>query len=431
MMRRPVLIVGVEPRIAIPIARSLNGHGVPVEVASLSHSEPTLRSRAVSGFVRLPEVDPQTGHSDAVIEFLTQLISRRRYDMLIPATDAALSLVSEHDARLRELLYLACPSPQVVNRILDKSLTLDFARRAGIRVPSTYRVSNVAGLQALSKQLRFPLVAKPYHKSSETDFKVRYFTAFEELQQALTNDSQLGTRILLQEFAEGDGVGIEMLMHGGEPVTIFQHRRLKEVPASGGAAAVAIAEAPEPTLVDQAVTLLRALEWQGVAMVEFRYDRPRRLSSLMEVNGRYWGTLALAIQAGVDFPWYQWQIAHGENPEVPVSYSVGARWRWSAGYIRRWHGLVKTTAGKAFRHPAVLQELVPSLADLKVRDALWDAADPMPAISEPLRQVKNLVAADVVSVLRKLGVRRRRPEPRSLAGQSPVDLAAKKDNLGA
>jgi hypothetical protein len=66
-----------------------------------------------------------------------------------------------------------------------------------------------------------------------------------------------------------------------------------------------------------------------------------------------------------------------------------------------------------------------------VRDALWDAADPMPAISEPLRQIKNLVAADVVSVLRKLGVRRRRPEPRSLAGQSPVDLAAKKDNLGA
>ncbi len=430
-MKRPVLIVGVEPRITIPIARSLHRHGVPVEVAALSQAEATLRSRAISGFIRLPEADHQTGQSDAVMEFLTKLISQRSYDMLIPATDAALSLVSAHDAALRKLLYLACPSPQVVNRILDKSLTLEFANKAGIRVPSTHRISNVAQLEALSGELQFPLVAKPYHKSSETDFKVRYYPAFEDLQQALRNDSALGSRILLQEFAEGDGVGIEILMHSGEPVAIFQHRRLKEVPASGGAAAVAIAEAPEPLLVDQAVTLLRALEWEGVAMVEFRYQRSRRLSSLMEVNGRFWGTVALPIQAGVDFPWYQWQIAHGERPDVPKSYSVGARWRWSAGYIRRWYGLVRTTAGKAFRHPAALKELVLSFEDLKVRDALWDTADPMPAISEPLRQVKNLVAADFASVLRKLGLRRRPAKPGFLPQQSDIELAAKKDNLEA
>jgi predicted ATP-grasp superfamily ATP-dependent carboligase len=430
-MKRPVLIVGVEPRITIPIARSLHRHGVPVEVASLTDSEARLRSRAVSDFIRLPESDLQMGHSAAVNEFLTELISQRRYDMLIPATDAALSLVSAHDAGLRELLHVACPSPQVVNRILDKSLTLDFARKAGIRVPSTYRVSNVAELEAISNQLRFPVVAKPYHKSSETDFKVRYFPTFDNLRQALMDDRELGSRILLQEFAEGDGVGIEMLMHDGKPIAIFQHRRLKEVPASGGAAAVAIAETPEPTLVGQAVTLLRALEWDGVAMVEFRYDRARRQSSLMEVNGRYWGTLALAIQAGVDFPWYQWQVAHSETPEVPASYSVGARWRWSAGYIRRWHGLAASSAKRAFRQPGVIKNLVPSWEDLSVRDALWDAADPIPAISEPLRQLRNLVTADAMSAWRKIGLRRVRTEKQSGTEQQPVDLAAKKDNLGA
>jgi predicted ATP-grasp superfamily ATP-dependent carboligase len=110
-----------------------------------------------------------------------------------------------------------------------------------------------------------------------------------------------------------------VLIHEGEPVAIFQHRRLKEVPASGGAAAVAIAEPPELTLVDQALALLRALEWEGVAMFEFRYDRAQRRGFLMEVNGRYWGTVALAIHSGMDFPWYEWQIAHGEKPLVPVN----------------------------------------------------------------------------------------------------------------
>ncbi len=402
-MKRPVLILGVEPRITIPIARSLHGHGVPVDVASLSAAEPAPRSRAVAAFVRLPSPDHETeDQSRACVQLLTRLISQRGYDMLIPATDAALALVSKHDARLRELLHVACPPPNVVERVLDKLLTLDFARRAGIRAPSTYRVANVSELEVLSHQLRFPLVAKPYHKSRETDFKVRYFQSYESLHQALADDDQLGSRILLQEFAEGDGVGIEMLMHNGEPLAIFQHRRLKEVPASGGAAAVAIAEPPKPTLVDQALALLRALEWEGVAMVEFRYDRTQLQSSLMEVNGRYWGTLALPIQSGVEFPWYEWQIAHGEKPAVPRTYSVGARWRWSAGYIRRWHGLAKSSARKVLKHPAVLKELVPSYADLSTRDALWDSADPMPAIVELLRTAKALAVSDVMGTLRAL-----------------------------
>lgn len=402
-MKRPVLIVGAVPRITVPVARSLHRHGVRVEVASFSGVEFAPRSRAVSDFVRLPLPDhPTDGQSTAFLEFLTRLISERQYDMLIPVNDPALALVSEHDARLRELLYVACPPPHVVQRVLDKRLTLDFARRAGIHTPSTYHISNVSELEILSNQLRFPMVAKPYHKSSEMDFKVRYFDSYELLHQALADDERLGSRLLLQEFAKGDGVGIEVLIHHGEPVAIFQHRRLKELPASGGVAVVAIAEPPEPLLVDQALALLRVLEWEGVAMVEFRYDRARRQSSLMEVNGRYWGTLALAIQAGVDFPWYEWQMVHGEKPSAPLNYSVGERWRWSAGYIARWHGLARSSVRKALKHPAMLKELLPSFADLSTSDALWDFADPVPAIVELLRTVKDLAVSDIQGVQRAL-----------------------------
>lgn len=402
-MKRPVLIVGSTPRIAIPIARSLHRHGVRVEVASFSAVEAPPRSNAVADFIRLPSPYHQSdSRSPTFVEFLTRLISQRQYDMLIPANDPALVAVSEHDASLRELLYVACPTPPVVQRVLDKSLTLEFARSAGVPAPSTYRVCNVLELEALSHQIRFPVVAKPYHKSSEMDFKVRYFQTYEMLHQALADDDQLGGKLLIQEFAKGDGVGVEVLMHHGEPVAIFQHRRLKEVPAGGGVAAVAIAEPPEPMLVEQSISLLRALEWEGVAMVEFRYDHSQRQSSLMEVNGRYWGTLALPIQAGVDFPWYEWQIAHGEKPSVPLHYSIGSRWRWSAGYISRWNDLFKSAAKTAVRHPAALKELLPSFADLSARDALWDSADPMPAIIEPLRTVRDLAIYNLKAIFRAL-----------------------------
>ena len=417
-MRRPVLIVDVEPRITIPIARSLHKHDVPVDLACFGPDERPLRSRAISGFVSLPDPHRQP---HAFVEELVRTISNRGYDMLIPATDAALETITRYDANLRQLLYVACPPAEVVQRVLNKSLTLELARKAGIRVPQTYRLSNVGELERVSDQLRFPMVAKPYHKSGETDFKVRHFENYDSLRRALEDDAELGSRILLQEFAAGDGVGIEALMHDGQPVAMFQHRRLKEVPATGGAAAVAISEPLDSLLVDQALALLRALEWEGVAMVEFRYDRNQKQSALMEVNGRYWGTVALPIRAGVDFPWYEWQIAHGEEPTISPSYSVGICWRWSAGYVRRWHGLAKNSARKASRRPMTLKELVPSFKDLAARDAIWDAADPMPAITDSLRTLKHLADSDFGAILRAIrrnGTRRSKNSVRECTGDA-------------
>jgi hypothetical protein len=57
-------------------------------------------------------------------------------------------------------------------------------------------------------------------------------------------------------------------------------------------------------------------------------------------------------------------------------------------------------------HHRLLRELVPSFTDLKTSDALWDPADPMPAIVEPLRAVKNLAVSDSKAILRML-----RPAP--------------------
>ena len=399
--KQPVLILGVEPRITIPIARSLHRYGVPVEAASLSSTEPQPGSRAIRNFTRLPEF---SASSPEFIGALETLIAERHYDTLIPATDAALGAISHYDERLRRIVELACPAPEIVQRVLNKSLTLEIAKRAGIRIPGSFRATNLAELEALRDKLQFPVVAKPYHKSSETDFKVRYFKSFEDLHRAMESDDQLGSRILLQEYCPGDGVGVEMLIRNGEPIATFQHRRLKEVPHTGGAAVLAVAETPDPELVQQALTLLRAIEWEGVAMVEFRFHRPDRRLALMEVNGRYWGTLSLPIQAGIDFPLYHWQVMHGETPVVPSQYAVGMIWRWSAGYVRRWHGVLAGSAKKALRNPGVLKDLLPSWSDVSpfTRDSLWKVSDPAPAALETLRSAFGLIGSDLSAIFRRV-----------------------------
>jgi protein-tyrosine-phosphatase len=125
----------------------------------------------------------------------------------------------------------------------------------------------------------------------------------------------------------------------------------------------------------------------------------------MEVNGRYWGTFSLAVHAGLDFPFYEWQLAHGEKPDVPATYRVGIKWRWTAGYVQRLHGLFSApTEIAGLPSPARWKELFATLRDLgpQARAASWDRRDPRPALAEVNAMVKTLLKGDAKRVARRL-----------------------------
>jgi protein-tyrosine-phosphatase len=108
--------------------------------------------------------------------------------------------------------------------------------------------------------------------------------------------------VLLQEFFPGTGVGVELIAQHGRIAYAFQHRRLHEVPLTGGGSSLRKSEPVMPELLAASESLIAALEWNGVAMVEFKLDPLTRKFSLMEINGRFWGSLPLAVAAGADFP---------------------------------------------------------------------------------------------------------------------------------
>ena len=91
--------------------------------------------------------------------------------------------------------------------------------------------------------------------------------------------------------------------------------------------------------------LLGPLGWHGVAMLEFKQDAAHREVFLIEVNGRFWGSLQLAIAAGVDFPYLTYQLAVGERPSVPRALPVGVKNRWLLGDLD--HLLIRLFDGRA------------------------------------------------------------------------------------
>jgi predicted ATP-grasp superfamily ATP-dependent carboligase len=325
--------------------------------------------------------------------------------MLIPADDQALMAITRHYADLNAHVCLACPPPQITNLVLDKASTLEIAQKCGIPIPKTKLISNSAELLELGSSTPFPWILKPSRKELDVEeIKSLTLTTKDQLSLKFPKPCDFSPPMLLQEFCGGTGIGIELLIHEGEVRAVFQHRRLKEFPHTGGVSVTAIAEQPSVELVDMAQNLLMAMGWEGPAMVEFKVDPRDGRAALLEVNGRYWGTIGLPIMAGMDFPFYHWQVLHGEHPVVPECYVIGTRWRWTAGHLARLNGLLiaarhsrpaREEVHKAFPNPS-------SFFDTDAHDPLVLASDPMPAIFDLAHILKYLVASDTDAFIKSL-----------------------------
>jgi predicted ATP-grasp superfamily ATP-dependent carboligase len=360
-----------------------------VDVADFS-GWPRNPSCAIREFRRIPRPDIDRPE---FVKQLTRFIRGGGHDTLVPTDDQTLMAMMEHYDDFKGMVQIACPPPEITRLILNKTLTLEIAQKCNIRVPSTTVISNSEQLSKLVGQLPFPWILKPAEKETrEEETKSYTLATATEIALKFPTFREFKPSMLLQEYCPGEGVGVEMLMHKGNCLAVFQHRRLKELPHTGGVSVTAIAEMPNPALVDSSLSLLQAMRWEGVAMVEYKIDPSNGCAILMEVNGRYWGSISLPISAGVDFPLYHWQLMHGEQPQIPSTYAVGTKWRWTVGCLLRMHGLL----AKARNSDVARQELSNSLRDLpkdlspRVYDATFTFADPMPSIATFFRTLVYL-----------------------------------------
>jgi predicted ATP-grasp superfamily ATP-dependent carboligase len=235
---------------------------------------------------------------------------------------------------------LVLPDHATVLRAFDKAETTRIAREAGVETPKTTLLQSRADLEHLLQSSRYPLVVKPAASAVlEEGAGVRstggphYASTPDELRVAFDAVHTRTSRMIAQEFVPGRGAGYFALMVHGAPRAEFAHRRIRDVRPSGSGSSVREAVAPDPVVREAALRVLRELGWHGVAMVEFRV-RPDGVPVFLEVNGRFWNSLALAVNAGVDFP--AMVAALAEHGDVPASagYRIGTRCRWLLGDAR-------------------------------------------------------------------------------------------------
>ncbi|CAN5607525.1 hypothetical protein BH23GEM9_BH23GEM9_23160 [soil metagenome] len=327
-----VVVTDGQERAALAVVRSLGraGHDctvcAPTAASLASASRHSRRSFAVGD----PLGDP-AGFAERVIA-VTQDVQA---DVVLPISEAALAALLPQRARVRGVLPFA--SGQAFSAICDKDRVLREAARLGVRTPRQHVLRSPPCAADLGA-VQYPVVVKATRSVVDAGARriktgVAHAADRGGLIRALERLPEAAYPLLVQERVVGPGIGIFLLLHGGDTVAAFAHRRIREKPPSGGVSVYRESRALDADLLEKSVTLLRAFDWEGVAMVEYKLDERDGTPYLMEINGRFWGSLQLAVDAGVDFPALLVEQALGRGPAVPPVYREGVRSRWLMGDV--------------------------------------------------------------------------------------------------
>lgn len=300
-----ILIVGGDSSAGLAIIQSLGAAGYACCLAGAGQKHPAFASR----YPRLKAIHPDPmDDRDGFVRWVRDMQRQHGFRLIIPPTEE--TMIPLHEARDQPDLagLLAIPPASAVEIAFDKERVRVLAAKLGVESPTNILAGDPEALRdpRLDEWLRDAVVVKTTQSKVWKDGRAQEYPA-KMFRDRAALDAEVrellaSTPVQLQQWVPGRGVGVEVLARKGEIVLAFAHERINEVPLTGGASSYRKSVEPSPALLEDSAKLMRALDWHGVAMVEFRVDADSGRHWLMEINGRFWGSLPLATFAGADFP---------------------------------------------------------------------------------------------------------------------------------
>lgn len=321
-MCRKALVLGSGTRSFLSVVRSLGRGGVEVHVAWHELDTPALCSRYI---YKVHTLSPYGEHSEVWKTDLIALMQSEAFDLVLPCNDPTFIPLQRHHRDLERFGRLYLLNDRAFNVLFDKFKTNELARAAGVLIPRETLVTHHEEIALVKSTFGMPLVLKPLTsfdlQNPSIKQVVRKAYNWEDFDKSLMEMLARGP-VVVQEYIHGTGVGVELLMQDGEPLMAFQHVRVHE-PLEGGGSSYRQSVAVSPQLQDAALKLLHPLRYTGVAMVEFKVNFKTGVWALMEVNGRFWGSLPLALAAGADFPLALFQLLVEGRTSFPQHFRMG------------------------------------------------------------------------------------------------------------
>jgi predicted ATP-grasp superfamily ATP-dependent carboligase len=365
---RALIIDQCGNRAALPASRALENDGWIVGSGSTNPYGLASRSRAVSGTHRVP---PASEGGAALVAAVNRAIADCGYEVVFSLDDVGVLALSSHRAELDAVFPYGDHTG--VARAFDKFELTREAQRAGLAVPRTEQ-ANKLELESFGDAR---LVVKPrltFLDGVNGHVRASVVAGASAAAKKVQAMRDAGADPILQEHLEGHLMAFTALTNrDAQIVARVQQVSDRTWPLDVGISARAQTVTVDERLATAAGRLLEALGWFGLAQLQFirgRDGTPR----LIDFNGRFYGSLTLAVAAGVNLPAIWARMAIGQPVRPAPEARVGVRYQWLGGDLRAG---CATTSGLA-RIGRALDSILHAVGSTH---SIWRVRDPWPAIT--------------------------------------------------
>ena len=392
---KPVLVLGADSPIGLTVMRELGARGVPV----IAHGRSDRALGRFSRFAKDSLVDARP-----LAAWLPDYAQKYGLGAIMAVSEGHLLELAGLHGQFGDCRVLS-PDAARLGVVLDKAKTFAAAKQLGISVPGDWQPTANDDHAERAAALTYPVAIKwadPNAVQATLEAaglaleKVEYVVDAAQLSAILGRYDALGRWPLVQTYCPGYGLGQMLHMAEGKASLRFQHRRLREFPPSGGVSSfcASIPLEQHAAQLVQSEALLAALGWEGPAMVEYRFDPASATYWLMEINGRFWGSIPLAWHCGAHFAWetYRCGVLGERGPGAgPVRQR---RARYVIPDAKRTVMVLSDGALPLGQRLAVLGRFLLDFFDPRVRYYVWSLRDPGPFFGDMAGIVRRLWRRD-------------------------------------
>ena len=389
-------------RASLAAVRSIGRAGHAVAVGGQHRPSLAMWSRYSTTSLLLPEplLDPK-----AFVMKLAEETSGRRIHAVFPGTDAALWAISKWRELMPDHVLSCFPPHEAVARIHDRATLHDLATTLDIPCVNTFRVaarSEVEPVIRKAREIGLPALVRPLIPVEERMDGTRRVAdvypvgTVAELRRLLydRNDIVAGG-CLIEPRPQGQTIGYGAIFNGGKPVVEIFQERLREREVLSGVSTVAKTIAPDFEIRHIGRRILEALDWTGPAMIEFIRVKATQEVQLVNIVGRLWGSVQLAISAGIDVPRLCYRMAKGRRVPTGLVAKSGVQFRWILGDFSQMLERAASnfdpygTGFRALRRLEPFAEFAHPKYFFRSSYDVLDRDDPMPFLFECQRHVQS------------------------------------------
>jgi len=309
---RSIITTNSDDHIGLSVVRSLGRNNVEFQVVSNTKNTLAWHSRYTNNKI-ISRYD---------LDFFLKL---SKDDVVFPLLEKTMLLLAKNKLKLQ--CQLGFSDYETLLRTGDKSLLIQHAIEHNIPCPKTFFITKSEDIQACISALDFPIILKPRNEAGGKGIQL---VDSPELLPAIAEKflADYSCFLLQEKIPYTTKYTIGTLCNSEHDLRrVCVIKELRNYPVESGQSCY-VETVNEPGLVKFAEKLLKSLNFVGVADIDLVIDTRDKQPKLMEINPRFWGSLQVAINAGVDFPNLLYTMLKDGDIDKSLSYKTGIRCRY-------------------------------------------------------------------------------------------------------